>query len=191
MPEAAAGAMPGPDATSSQAAQPPSANPAPSSPATGDDGLSDPGREAIRRERDAAKEWKTKAETAQKELERLTAATQTDSERAISAARAEERSRFDADRRRFQVRLELQEAGLPAALAADLSTSERFAGLKVGDDGSVDAASIAEVIEKLRTDTPAIFGTQRGSADGGVRGPSPRASSMNDYIRQAAGVQPS
>ena len=141
--------------------------------------LGDAGKRALDEERRARK-------AAEKELAALRKASMTEQEKAIAEAKtaaATEANKATAPRLvRAELRAAAAEAGLPKQALdgflkyADLS---RF----VNDAGEPDDKAIAAAVKDLG-------GTTNGRADfdGGARGGSARPQSMNDLIRQKAGV---
>ena len=181
----------GSDATSGTTDQQAATTPEDQTPAT-DDGLGEAGREALRRERAATRDASRRAQAAEQELERLRAATQSETERALGEARREgatERDTYWAGIvRQNEVRAALREAGIKNTATLDLvAGSNVFTDLGVNaQSGAVDG--LADVIARLRKESPEFFGAQQGSADGGVRGQAAGGASMNDLMRQAVGL---
>lgn len=149
----------------------------PAQPATGEaEGLGDGGKKALESERKAAREALKRAETAEKELEKLRQASQSDQEKALDTARKEgaaEAAKAAAVRiRRAEVRRSLTAAGIQATELALAATASEFGDLEVDDEGEV--AGLDEAVNAFKAAHPSLFGkpAASGSMDGGVRGKS-------------------
>lgn len=167
-----AGATPAPPTTGSGAASGTGNGHAP--PATGDDGLGDAGREAIRRERDAARLERERAETLQRELDALKDASASEQEKATKQAVTDavnaERQKIANAVRAMRSEFALVAAGMSPSMAKDFATSARFAGLKVNvDDLTVDG--VEGVIEDMKKADPAYFAAATRKPGDVARGP--------------------
>lgn len=151
------------------ASNPPAANPPANPPANPEDALGDAGKEAIRKEREAAKAARDEATAAKRELEELKNAGASDAEKALKAARAEgekaTRTEFESKIRRAEVRSALRAAGLTSDKALDLAANApELVALAVEDDGSVKG--LTEAIAKFAKEYPEMFA--KAPAGGGV-----------------------
>lgn len=157
---------------------------------TGDDGegLGEGGKKALAEERRARRAAEKQAKSMQSELDKLRESTMSDNEKAIEAARAEARTEAlqTANGR-------LLRAGVLTAAAGKLNDPEdavRMLDLEqfsVDDDGNVDTKPIVKAIDELVKSKPYLgAGAKPGSLPGGGARPS-QGTSMNDFIRQAAG----
>lgn len=146
-------------------------------PATGDaDGLGDAGKKALDAERKSARDALKRAETAEKELEKLRTASLSEHEKAIAEAKAAGASEAtevaNARVRKAEVRRALTASGIQATELELAALSPDFGGLTVGEDGEIDGLEAA--VTSFKAAHPSLFGKPApvGSADGGVRGKS-------------------
>jgi hypothetical protein len=171
---------------------PPAADPLTTSPtpATGDpDALGDAGKralDAMKAEREAAKE---RAKAAEKALADLQAATLSDSEKAIAEAKkaggAEVLAKVTARIRQAEARAALIAAGAQASLVDLAVRADEFTALKVSDDGEIEGLEAA--IAAFQKAHPDIFTKPAkpapGSADGGPRPPgTPKATDLTSAV---------
>ncbi len=194
MTDQSAGATPVvPGATPGQTTLP-AAEEAATPPATGDDGLSDPGRRALDAERAQRRDAEKRAKALADELEALKASQLSEHEKAVAQARTEAAAAKDqewgARLRRSEVLRELQAAGIAGSL--DLaSRAPEFEALPVGEDGRVDG--LDKAVAAFRSANPYLFGTPRppaGNFDGGPGGqPSAQQSWTRDQIGSMSQVE--
>lgn len=179
------GATPGQNTPADPAAPNSPANPAPAPSATDDAAaLGDPGKralDAMKAERNAAKE---RAAAAEAELERLKAASLSDSEKAIAAARKEAETQA-ATKYQGRIRITEAKAALIAAGAkpslVDLAVrADEFTTLKVTEEGEVEG--LAEAVAAFKKARPDVFGATNGT-------PAPGAGSADQGPR-AGGAPP-
>lgn len=148
---------------------------APAQPPTGDDALGEGGKSALDKERAAAREAtraKAAAESAlqaaQKELETLRAATQSDAERATAKAVKEATALVTVAGNARLVRAEVKAAAAAAQFhdprdAAAL-LADKFAEVKVGDNGEVDEDAVKTLVDGLAKSKPHLVKTAGGGA---------------------------
>jgi hypothetical protein len=142
-------------------------------PPPAEEGLTEAGRAAIQREREAAKESGraraaavAQATELQKELDELKGATQSDLEKALAAAKKEARTEVlsAANGRLIKAEVKAAAAALgfhnPSDAAVQLRDS--FGDVKVSDDGEVDEAAVKALIEQLAKDKPYLVKTENG-----------------------------
>lgn len=152
----------------------PPADPPPADPPADDAPLGEAGIEALRRERENAKNAKAEAKRLADEIAALKAEQMTETERAIEAAKAEGRTEALGTISERLIRSEIRAAAagkvdpewiddLPKLLPTDTFT--------VDDDGEVDTEAIRAAIAGLVEAKPSLKATPAtGSADGGPRG---------------------
>lgn len=142
-------------------------------PPPAEEGLTEAGKAAIQREREAAKEaGRAKAAAVsqlaelQKELDELKGATQSDLEKALAAAKKEAKTEVlsSANNRLIKAEVKAAAAALgfhnPSDAAVQLRDS--FGDVKVSDDGDVDEATVKALIEQLAKDKPYLVKTDSG-----------------------------
>lgn len=177
------GATPGGGATPPAAGQgqpaggatPPATEPTTQPPATGDEGLGEAGKAALRREREAAAAEKKRADAAEEELRKLREATQSDQDKALADARKEgERTateRWQGAVRSANVMSALRSAGVAnEKLVATLAKADAFSKLEARDDGTV--AGLDEALAAAKSDFPEAFKSV-GEPTRGVAGDTP------------------
>lgn len=144
--------------------------------------------ESLRRENAS---YRTRAATAETEVQRFKTAQMTEQERAQEAAK-QEKARADRLQSDLQLaRLESHVAvnatkyGIadPRAVVRLLPATE----IEFGDDGA--PKNLDKVITAMKTEFPILFGQARGSSDGGAgRGAGAQPTEdMNSMIRRASG----
>jgi hypothetical protein len=201
VPEQSAGATPvaggaTPPQTPAQPAAP--TTPAtPAAPATGDDdGLGEPGKRAIRAERERAAAAERERDELKQRLEDLENSSKTEHEREVAQAKkdgaAEALTKVQAQVRRSEVRAALSGAGVSGAMLDLASKADEFTTLKVTDEGVVQG--LDQAIADFKKAMPDLFKAQPAGGGkppdfgGGPRGtPAGAGQSLNDYIRRAAG----
>jgi hypothetical protein len=166
-------------------AAPPTPAPTPGATPPVDGMATDAGRRALDAER-------TRAETAEKELAKLRAATQTESEKALELARKEGETsattKLQAQLRQTEVRSALRAAGLTNDKTLALATrAAEFEALKVEEDGSVK--DLAKTVETFKKDHPEMFEAPKPAPPGqptrGVNGTEPeRPQTMNEAVAE-------
>jgi hypothetical protein len=179
-------------------AQPAAGNPAPTTPATGDDtdGLGDAGTRALRAEREARAAASRERDDFKRQLEELQNATRSDSEKALAQAKkdgvTEAVAKLHPVIRRSAVRAALSSAGVASEMLDLAVRADQFASLKVSDDGDVEGLDGA--VADFKKAMPALFkpgAPTNGAAPdfgGGPRGtPAGAGADMNSLIRRAAG----
>lgn len=194
---ASAGATPvAGGATPPQNAGTPAPAPAPEpqpDPATGDDGLGDAGRRALRSEREARAAAERERDDFRRRLEELENASKSEHEKALSQAKREGATevavRYQEAIRRSEARAALVAAGLTPGVA-DLATyAAQFRELKVTDAGEV--LGLTEAVDALRKSAPDLFAKTPAPRvpdyGGGARGAPADSTDMNAIIRRAAG----
>jgi hypothetical protein len=149
--------------------------PAPTTPATGEDGLADGGKRALDAERAGRREAEKRAKAATDELEALRAGQLSEHEKAIAQARkealAEATTKAHAMVRRAEVRRALASAGIVADSLDLAATAPEFTDLAVDDDGQV--AELDRAVGAFRSAHPSLFTAPRSAAgnfDGGSGG---------------------
>lgn len=164
----------------------PAADPVTPPPATGDDGLGDPGKRAIDAERKTARDEKARADKAEKALADLQNASASDTEKALKAAKAEGATevtdKLHAMIRRSEVKAALAGSGINSSVLDLAIGAPEFAALKVGEDGTVEGLDQAVAQFKgSRSDLfkPAVAG---GTADLGT-GSAARTSAGKTFSR--------
>jgi hypothetical protein len=141
----------------------------------GDDQLGEGGKAAIERERAAAKEahrQKTaaeqRAEAAEAELATFREANQSEAEKATAKAVKEATEQVTAAGNGRLVRAEVKAAAATAGFHdphdAALLLAEKFAQVKVGNDGQVDEAAVKSLVEDLAKSKPHLVKTGSNGA---------------------------
>lgn len=145
--------------------------------ATGQNDLGDAGKRALAEERRGRR-------AAEKELEKLRAASMSEQEKAVAAAKqagASEALKVTAPR---LVRAELRAAAAEAGLGKDaLAGFLEYADLSkfVTEDGEPDEKAISAAVKRLGGGRPTDF-------DGGARTSADKPADMNSLLRRTAGV---
>lgn len=154
------------------------------------DALGDPGKRALKAERDRAAQAEQRAKELEGERDKLKQAQMTAEEKAVEDAKAEARSEALATARQ---RILSSEVHAHAAGKLDNpQLAERLVDTDdlIDDDLNVDTAKLTERIDRLIEDNPGLApakGTQAGSKDAGARSPGDSSPSMDDLLRAAAG----
>jgi hypothetical protein len=180
---AAAGATPAQTTPVSPAADLPTTPP----PATGDDGLGDPGKRAIAEERQAARNEKARADKAEKALSDLQNATASDADKALKAAKDEGanevRTVLHGLLRQAKVESALAAAGINPSVLDLASKASEFAALRVTDDGTVEG--LTEAVAQFKGSRGDLFkpATAGGTADLGT-GSASRTTAGKTFSRE-------
>ncbi len=180
---AAAGATPAQTTPVSPVADPPTTT----SPATGDDGLGDPGKRALDAERASARTEKARADKAEKALADLQNASASDAEKALKAAKAEGAAevteRLHVMIRRSEVKAALAGSGINPSVLDLAVMAPEFRDLKVTETGDVEG--LKDAIAMFKGSRPDLFkaAPAGGTADLGT-GSGDRTAAGKSFTRQ-------
>lgn len=142
---------------------------------TGDNQLGEAGKTALEKERAAAREAnrlkstaEQRAEAAEAELAKIREANQSEAEKATAKAVKEATDQVTATGNARLVRAEVKAAAATAGFHdphdAALLLSEKFAQVKVGNDGQVDEAAVKSLVEDLAKSKPHLVKTGSNGA---------------------------
>lgn len=147
-----------------EAVDPPADPPAPDP----TDSLGDPGKAAIKAERDRARKAEREAKALAARLEELESANQTEAEKAVANARKEAIAEATSAANKRILRAEVKAAA--AGLLSDPNDAIALLDLtqfEVGDDGDVDVDAITSAIEELVETKPYLAAKAQGFGTGG------------------------
>lgn len=141
----------------------------------GDSQLGEAGKAALEKERAAAREAnrlkstaEQRAEAAEAELEKIREATQSEAEKATAKAVKEATATAvqagNARLVRAEVKAAAAAAGFHDPRDAALLLADKFAQVKVADDGQVDEDAVKTIVEELATSKPHLVKTGGGGA---------------------------
>lgn len=149
-----------------------------------------PGEDEVDKWRSLSRKNERELKAARRELEKLREATQTEAEKAIAVARTEGRNEALAvANSRLVSAAVLSAAAGKLADPTDATALLDLEGFDVDEDGNVDTAAIDKAVAALLKSKPHLAADRKPAPLPGSTGaPSNASTSVNDWIRRAAGI---